>query len=160
MIYGHTSNTSARIERWVLCLQGYDYTVIYHPDKSNIADCLSRLNRQSNKDQSSESVDVRFIAKDSEPVAMNIKEIETESSKDEELSCVRYYVQHGNCSNCKLRAYAAVKHELCSVGQIIMCGNRIIIPKKLRGDVLKLAYEGHQGIAKTKLNKSMVAENG
>ena len=43
-IYNRTSKPSARIERWVLRLQGYQYKVIYRPGKTNIADALSRLN--------------------------------------------------------------------------------------------------------------------
>ena len=151
VIYGRTSKPSARIERWVLRLQGYDYKVVYRPGNTNIADCLSRLNNRSNKDESGEQVDVvRFVAKESEPVAMDIKDIEIESSKDEELECVRQYIQNGNWNDCKLVAYSAIKHELCCIGQIIMRGNRIVIPKTLRGNVLKLAHEGHQGITKTK----------
>ena len=29
-IYGKTSKPSARIKRWVLCLQGYNYKVVYY----------------------------------------------------------------------------------------------------------------------------------
>ena len=44
-IFGRLSKPSARIERWVLRLHGYDYKVIYRPRKANIADALSRLNQ-------------------------------------------------------------------------------------------------------------------
>lgn len=38
-----TSKACARIQRWVLRLQSYTYTVVYIKGKSNIADTLSRL---------------------------------------------------------------------------------------------------------------------
>ena len=41
-IYNKTSRPSARIERWVLRLQGYNFKVIYRPGKTNIADALSK----------------------------------------------------------------------------------------------------------------------
>ena len=43
-IYSKTSKPSARIERWVLRLQSYDFDVVYKPGSTNIADVLSRLN--------------------------------------------------------------------------------------------------------------------
>ena len=87
-IYGRKSKTSARIERWVLRLQDFDYKVVYRPGKTNIADTLSRLNKERNpsRDQSGEKHDVvAQIVAEGVPVAMSIQEVEEESAKDEEL---------------------------------------------------------------------------
>ena len=42
-IYAPNSKPCARIERWVLLLQPYEFKVIHLPGKNNIADPLSRL---------------------------------------------------------------------------------------------------------------------
>ena len=46
-IYGGKQKVVARIERWVLRLQGYQYNVVYRPGKANITNCLSRLSEVS-----------------------------------------------------------------------------------------------------------------
>ena len=62
-----TSKPSARIERWVLRLQGYK--VIYRPGKTNSADALSRLNQTTPKDMNGEEIEVvRMIAEVSQHV--------------------------------------------------------------------------------------------
>ena len=43
VIYGPRSRTCARIERWVLRLQLYDFSVIHRPGCENIAEPLSQL---------------------------------------------------------------------------------------------------------------------
>ena len=42
-LYSKKSRPPARIERWVLRMQGFDYTIGYKPGGENIADFLSRL---------------------------------------------------------------------------------------------------------------------
>ena len=39
-----------------------------------------------------------------------------------------------------------VKSELCVVGNLILLGTRIIIPKELRQQILALGHEGHPGV--------------
>ena len=76
-IYNRYSKPSARIERWVLRLQAYDFKVIYHPGKTNITDSLSRLNSVDQRDHSGEEVDfVEVIAHESTLVAMTAREVE------------------------------------------------------------------------------------
>ena len=43
IIFGKCGKPSARIERWVLRLQKYQYNVVYVPGPKNITDLLSRL---------------------------------------------------------------------------------------------------------------------
>ena len=44
----------------------------------------------------------------------------------------------------------AVKDELSVCDGVILRGSRILIPSSLRGKVLELTHEGHQGIFKGK----------
>ena len=150
-IYDTSSKPFARLERWVLRLQGYNFKVIYRPGKTNIADALSRLNYMVQKDPSGEEADfVRGIAQESTPMATTAREVERVSEKDPELCSVRYYIQSGDWSKCKMPHYLSVKNELCTMGKLVMRGTRIVIPQSLRSEVLRLAHEGHQGIVKMK----------
>ena len=150
-IFGKTSKPSARIERWVLRLQCHDYKVVYRPGKTNIADALSRMNQCNSKALSSEKEDIiRFVATEATPFALTAREIERESELDPELQSVRYYIENDDWSKCKLMAYTCIKNELCTIGKLVMRGDRILIPNTLRKRVLEAAQEGHQGIVKTK----------
>ena len=156
-IYSSKSKPSARVERWVLRLQGYDFKVIYKPGRSNIADALSRLNSKkefegNQKNNFQEFCDVvQMIAVQSTPNALSTQEVEEESKNDQELALVRKCIQSGDWSTCKNQSYLHVKDELCSTGSLVLRGTRLIIPTSLRLRTLKIAHEGHQGIVKTKM---------
>ena len=49
-----------------------------------------------------------------------------------------------------MTAYVCVKDEFCESGKLVLRGTRIVVPKALRGEVLSLASEGHQGVVKKK----------
>ena len=73
VIYGPRSKPYARIERWVLRLQPYDFRIIYSLGPGNIADPLSRLlrsrNEVSNHKHGAEGY-VRFVAINATPKAL------------------------------------------------------------------------------------------
>ena len=151
VFFGRLSKPSARIERWVLRLQGYDYRVVYRPGKANIADSLSRLNQCIPKDTSGEEFDfVMAVAEESLPVALTAKQVKSVSDSDPEIASLRQHILSGDWSQCRMTAYVCVKDELCVLGKLVLRGTRIVILKALRGEVLRLAHEGHQGIIKMK----------
>ena len=147
-IFGRLSKLSARIERWVLRLQGYDYRVICRPGKAKKVDALSRLNQCEPKDTSGEEFDfVKAVAEVSLTVALTAKQAELASDSDPEIASLRRYILSGDWSQCRMTAYVCVKDEFCVLGKLVLCGTRIV-PKALRRDILHLAPEGHQGIVK------------
>ena len=150
VIYGPRSKPCARIERWTLRLQPYDFKVIHIPGLQNIADPLSRLVRSEQCHKHGADQYVRFVAVNATPNAMNTREIEEISAEDEELDTVRKALQTGNYDQCK--AYAPIAGELCAYGQLILRGTRIVLPSKLRPRAMALAHEGHMGIVGTKQN--------
>lgn len=78
VIYGLLSKPSARIERWVIRLQPYDFWVVYAPGQSNVADLFSRLlsqNKTTNYQHGAEEY-VRFAVVRATPAALTTKEVE------------------------------------------------------------------------------------
>ena len=150
VIYSKVHKPSARIERWVLRLQNYDFTVEYLPGPENIADTLSRL-IPVELDTSINVADhyIRFIAENVAPHAVPIQEIERVCACDGELSLVRNAVQRGKLKELP-EGYRNVCNELTVLGKLVLRGPRLVIPKVLRTRILDLAHEGHQGVVKTK----------
>ena len=90
----------------------------------------------------------RQLAEESLPVALTAKQVELASDNDPEIASLRQYIKFW--SQCRMTAYVCVKDELCVLGKLVLHGTRIVFPKALRGEVLRLAHEGHQGIVKMK----------
>ena len=90
---------------------------------------------------------VRMVALQAVPVAIKIQEIESASAKDDELQAVRNNLASGNWEKGPW-SFMMVHDELTFIGQVILCGTRIVIPKVLRSRFLELAHEGHRGCQK------------
>ena len=154
-LYSRKSRPPARIERWVLRMQIFDYTIEYKPGSENIADSLSRLScchsKEEGKTRNVAEEYVRFIAQTATPTAMTTREVEEHSHRDAELSEVRRCIHEGVWNNKECVKYIPVKEELCVIGKVVLRGTRIVIPQSLRQQVLAIAHEGHVGIVATKL---------
>ena len=153
VIYGPKSKPFACIERWVLRMEPYKFKVKYEPGPKNIADPLSRLvgNSETKGSHSSEAEEyVRFVAVTATSSALTTRELEEASAKDDELWPVRECINGKPCEQLANKKYLLCSGELCSIGQLILRGAGIVIPKKLRPRVVSLAHEGHLGIVGTK----------
>lgn len=152
VIYGKRSKPSARIERWVLRLQSYHFTVEYKPGHQNLADSLSRLLPKVQSEKKTRNVAeeyICFIANSAVPNKMKLEEVEIESEKDTELSALRQAIKDNNFSSCS-NSFKMLRNELAVVGDLVVRGTRLVIPASLRNRVIDLGHEGHQGIVKTK----------
>lgn len=153
VIFGTRSKPCARIERWVLRLQSYDYKVIYKPGKSNVADPLSRLCKSStNETQASSFKDehhVNQIIQHARPTALSLKSIVEVSNDDKEFKLIKDALIK-NTWDVSINHYKVFQHELWLHDGVLLRGNKIVIPTKLRKQVLAAAHEGHPGIVNMK----------
>jgi len=76
--------------------------------------------------------------------------VEEASAKDEELCAARECINGKPWEQLANNKYLLCSGELYSIGQLILRGTTIIIPKKLRPSVVSLAHKGHLGIVGTK----------
>lgn len=147
VIFGPKSRPSARIERWVLRLQSYQYQIKYRAGKSNIADPLSRLSvgKSLGKpfDEESEHY-VNLIATTSAPVAIKLITIKEASRDDDETQAIKTAIYKNQWPD-EYAQYKMFESELCFAGDILLRGTRIVIPSALRPKVIELAHEGHPG---------------
>jgi len=92
VIYGNPkSKPSARIERWVLRLQPYQFTVQYKPGVENPADFLSRhptTDSVSQQEQMAEQY-ISLITSSAVPKTMTITEIMDATNCDRTLQSLR-----------------------------------------------------------------------
>ncbi|XP_031570271.1 uncharacterized protein K02A2.6-like [Actinia tenebrosa] len=148
-IYSERSKPSARVERWVLRLRPYHFTVKYIPGPNNIADALSRLTKDASMNKRNKTEEyVCFVAANATPAAISMEEIKKESAEDKELKELRKCILSDAWETCPA-AYKSVRHELCVCGHLILRGTRLVIPAKLWMQVVELGHEGHQGTVKT-----------
>ncbi|XP_065224410.1 uncharacterized protein K02A2.6-like [Planococcus citri] len=150
-IFGTRSKPCARIERWVLRMQGFKYVIRYAPGKNNIADPLSRLLQTSAathtiNDMYEKNL-INFVTQLA-PKAVTLREIRKATENDPELSKICDSLISNQ--EIKLKPFSAIASELCVVEGVLLRGVRIIVPAELRDRVLQNAHEGHPGINKIK----------
>lgn len=149
ILFGARSKPCARIERWVLRLQSYRYNIKYKSGKSNIADPLSRLCHQRSADTSGEDQHVCHVVEYARPQAVSMRDIIEHSIKDIDIRNVKTGLYKGSWEN-SVKGYKIFESELCFYDDILLRGNRLVIPATLRKAVLDAAHEGHPGIAAMK----------
>lgn len=149
VIFGPRSKPCARIERWVLRLQAYNFKIIYSPGKTNLADPLSRLCTSTTSVPFDDEYHINQIVQNARPIAVSFEELKLAVQADEEINLVKKGVLKGDWDN-KVNNYKIFDSELWLHEDILLRGNKIVIPSKLRTRVLAAAHEGHPGIVSMK----------
>ena len=147
------SKPPARIERWLLRLQEYDFNVLYTAGNKNPADFLSRHPTESRKSKHNIAEEyINFVITAAVPHKMNVEEIIQATDKDEALIALKNAVTSGSWDDPKVKPYRMLKDEITidHNNKILLRGTRIIIPASLQKRTIQIAHEGHQGQARTK----------
>lgn len=147
-----------RLQRMILQLQKYDFTIVHHPGKEiPVADTLSRKPLASNNDDLSEGMDLQVhLVYDSLPVSdARLQEIEMETGEDTQFKQLATAIVEGwpgerrQCPE-GIAEYWNHRDELSKINGIIFKGEKIVIPASLRGLMLTKIHAGHMGMEKCK----------
>ena len=143
----------ARLQRMLLRLQHYDFSVKYRPGSTmTIADTLSRF---PNADESAELKLEATIA----PVQIEkqrLDKIKQEIADDSTLTLLRQTVERGwsehqrHVPSC-LRPYWSFRDEITIDDDLLYKGPQLLIPPKQTPDILTTLHLAHQGVEKTRL---------
>ena len=146
--------TAARLQRYALFLAGYDYSIQYKNTKvhSN-ADGLSRLPllTEAKDEEVVDPVGV-FNLMQFDPLPVTVDNVRRETQRDPVLAQVHEMTRKGwpNNHDPVLNPYFVHKDEITLQSGCLMWGIRVIIPPKLRPQVLKELHQGHMGVVKMK----------
>ena len=93
---------------------------------------------------------VHYMTKAQTPRAMQLEEIQKATLEDPELKKVKQCLQNNKLHQLS-RSFRLVSHKLCITDQeILLRGDRIVLPNKLRQQATNLAHEGHAGMVRCK----------
>ena len=164
--YKPFNNCPARIQRFLLRLQNYDYEIHYKKGKDQILwDTLSRAVEKENHGQIKTEIPQEEISamvilvdnmtelSDEDPLVQDILE---KQETDDECTLLRKMLSEGWPHTIKStpeagRPYWTFKEEVVQNDNgLLMKGSQIIIPKALRRDMLKRIHEGHLGMQMAK----------
>ena len=154
------SRTPARCQRLLLRLMKFNACAIHCPGKEMyVADALSR-----NPMPITEVDEIKYVEEEVKSYIDNIEEnwpatnekieqIREATKHDDIIQEVIHYTIHGwpgnrASINPMLHAYHAERANLSCINDILVHGDRIVIPTSLREDILDRLHEGHFGINK------------
>ncbi len=150
------ADTPLRLQKMLLKLQKYDLTVTYKKGTElHIADALSR-NYQPHTDTDTADDDIQVCTVASLPIApLRLLEIKTETINDSVLPIVKSFVLNGWPEDKRelpdqAKPYWDYRDELTIEDDILLKGNRIVIPQSKQRFMLHKLHASHQGIEKTK----------
>lgn len=150
------AKSPARLQRFRLRLQQYDFTVEYQQGKfMYVADALSRAPHDKPTPEIPEdelNAFVHIIA-DNLPISENrLHQFQVETKADQTLQSLRQQIEIGWPSSPKkllhesLSPFYSYRDELAFQDGIIIKGHRIVVPTSLRQEMTKLLHIGHPGI--------------
>ncbi|XP_054272632.1 uncharacterized protein K02A2.6-like [Macrosteles quadrilineatus] len=159
---GIPSLAAARLQRWALILSTYNFEVRYRKGSEvSHADALSRLPLPMDESLELEANCVAHVEECLEVFNCQLVsenpltsvDVARFTGRDPLLSRVRDFLWHGwrDVKDPKLTPYLKRKDELSIEANCVLWGSRVVIPDKLRDNVLRLLHDQHPGIVRMKM---------
>ena len=150
--------TSTRLQRILVRIIDYDFKIEYRLGKSNISDYMSRHPlpyMECTKQKLSTSKEiiqcVNYILQNDFPHSISIEEMKQAVKEDSAMQKLSQCMKGGQMGSAKdINGYKNVFQELTLVDELIMRGERMVVPEKLQKRMIQMAHEGHQGVVQTK----------
>lgn len=145
---------SPRLTRIAIALTSHSYDIEYKPGPQiGNADSLSRW-PQPVPDQAEQHLgEILLMAETPEDFPYDAERIALETRRDMTLSRVVYYIQRGwpaRVTDSEIRPFWLHRLELSLHEDCILLGCRVVVPKALHTDVLRMLHRTHSGIVHTK----------
>ena len=155
---GISSVVAGRLQRWALCLAGYQYDIVYKPtQKHGNADGLSRYPSTESEAIDGEEGGDRILAMYGLQLAacpLTVKDIERGTISDALLRQLLKFTKDGwnktGRVDDQLRPYFNRREELSTEGNCLMWGIKAVIPPGMRQHILKELHQSHPGIVRMK----------
>ena len=152
------SKSSPRLQRMLLRIQPYDFTITFHPGKEiPVADALSRMHLPEEDGEMQKEIESYVHSVMSiQPISNDrLKKLKQETTADTQLVELAKTIKSGWPASRRnlpaiLTPFWNVRHDLTVIDQIILKGDRLVIPKNSRKDILNCIHASHLGIEKTK----------
>ena len=144
-----------RVERMRLRLQGFDFTVFYRPGKSNPSDYISRhpvVQVESMSDDLSDSY-LNMIVEKELIKSISVEDVRKATAEDLKFQRIMKLLMKG--SKVDRREYDLIDFrkvwDTLSINDgLLLKGEKIVVPKSLEEDIIRIGHEGHMGIVKCK----------
>ena len=146
------ADAPARLQRILLRCMRFQVQIVYIPGpKIPVADALSRVCIQAGTRPPQQQQEVSFVAGIECPI--DLQKIKQVCQEDPTHNMLRNAVYRGwpeSRKQCpaELWDYWNFRCDLVIDDGIVLKGNRIVVPEKLRKEVLKAIHTGHQGESK------------
>ena len=148
-----------RILRFRLRMDRFSYNIIHVPGKlMYTADTLSRTPSSETGDTTLQELAEIMVETCVEQLPASRQRIDTyrKAQKEDEI-CSRVILYcNGTWPNKfqiehKLRAYWKIRNELTVYNNLLLKGQRIVVPKKLQKETIVKIHQGHQGMERCRL---------
>ena len=151
------NETPPRVQRLLLRIQKYDLSFTFTPGKYlTIADTLSRsfspIVQQSSTDEDVQ-VHINMIRAEISVSMEKWKQIAIHTEQDWTLQGVKRAMYEGGLCPEPFTKFIEVISE---VDGVLLKGDKVIVPEKMRAEMLERVHEGHMGIGKCKARARQV----